>query len=229
MVARSRHPNGIDRNMNQLNVIADKITRPIQLLTVWLLGLTAVNYELLNKVGAPGVAESIDVILVAAAALNVIITFLCFMILFTRFRPELQDDTHYAEYVNKKTQPPRTDRLAELEDRSKQLAETLQLDGQAAEEGLRESLVSSEVESLVATDGFKRTLFELYVRPTQWPKVVSQFGHTRQFELEMAELVRDGLVELSDHSAKSATLTELGKLVAQAAQDSGALYTPPVR
>lgn len=221
-------PNRIGTEMNQLNVIAEKITRPIQLLTVWLMGLAVINYELLNRVGAPGVADWIDGVLVAAAALNVIITFACFMVLFTRFRPELQDDMHYAKYVNKRTQPHHSDRLAELEDRSRKLAETLQLEGSAAEDDLRDSLVSSEVESLVAADGFKRTLFELYVRPAQWAKVVSQFGHTRQFELEMAELTRDGLVELSDHNAKSASLTELGKLVAQEAQNRGALYTPPL-
>jgi hypothetical protein len=76
-----------------------KVTKPIQLLAAWLLGLVLVDGSFLTAarlivtpLWAPGV-------LVVAAVASVPLFLACIFLLQTRFRPEMQEDSYYSQYL----------------------------------------------------------------------------------------------------------------------------------
>lgn len=92
--------------MTAHKIEAHRITKPIQLLAAWIIGLiltdsiflySAISFE-------PGTWER--GILVIAAILNVPGFLFALFLLQTKFRAELQEDTYYHEYINKKTATP---------------------------------------------------------------------------------------------------------------------------
>ncbi|TOD49377.1 hypothetical protein [Vibrio parahaemolyticus] len=89
--------------MNNQNIQPEKITKPIQLLGAWLVGLFSINSTFL--VAAVNLSELnwASEALVIAAILNVPIFLIAVFTLQTKFRPELQEDSYYAEYINQKT------------------------------------------------------------------------------------------------------------------------------
>ena len=79
------------------------VTKPIQLLAAWLVGLICIDGIFLEVALRlePGTWERGW--LVCAAILNVPAFLTAMFTLQTRFRAELQDDPHYAQYLSKKT------------------------------------------------------------------------------------------------------------------------------
>lgn len=91
----------------------EKITRPIQLLAAWLVGLVAVDGAFLTA--AVNIAEPqwAPGVLVVSAILNVPLFLAALFLLQTRYRPEMQEDTFYAKYLEHKSKSLREDRPAE--------------------------------------------------------------------------------------------------------------------
>ena len=88
---------------NTEKIKPDRITKPIQLLASWLVGLVAVNGSFLTAatlIQAPSWERSG---LVAAAILNVPLFLLALFMLQTKFRPELQEDEFYSQYLDSKS------------------------------------------------------------------------------------------------------------------------------
>ncbi len=89
--------------MTEQRIEPHKVTKPIQLLAAWLVGLILTNSIFLTA------ALNLDPhtwergALVVSAIVNVPIFLLALFILQTRFRAELQEDTFYSEYLSKKT------------------------------------------------------------------------------------------------------------------------------
>jgi hypothetical protein len=89
--------------LDEHRIEPDKVTKPIQLLAAWLVGLIFIDLIFLE------VALRLDAgawerrWLVVAAILNVPAFLTAMFTLQTRFRAELQDDPHYAQYLSKKT------------------------------------------------------------------------------------------------------------------------------
>ena len=80
-----------------------KLTKPIQLLGAWLLGLTIIDGGFLGAAVAIGSGQWERSALVIAAIVNVPIFLLALFVLQTKFRAELQEDSYYSEYISKKT------------------------------------------------------------------------------------------------------------------------------
>ena len=80
---------------------SEKITKPIQLLASWLVGLVSIN--ILFLVTALKITGWQSTLLIIASIVNVPLFLICIFILQTKFRPELQEDLFYAEYLSKKT------------------------------------------------------------------------------------------------------------------------------
>ncbi|QXO16015.1 hypothetical protein [Vibrio ostreae] len=76
-----------------------RITKPIQLLAAWLVGLIIVNGSFLGAAIAIETPVWLRSTLVIAAVLNVPIFLICLFLLQTRFRPEMQEDLFYHEYL----------------------------------------------------------------------------------------------------------------------------------
>ncbi len=92
--------------MNQENVRPEKITKPIQLLGAWLVGLLSISSSFLVAATKMPSNSWESSILVIAAILNVPIFLGAVFLLQTKFRPELQEDSYYSTYLSQKTNKP---------------------------------------------------------------------------------------------------------------------------
>lgn len=87
----------------QQHISPHKVTKPIQLLAAWMVGLILTNASFL---GAAVVLESAHWgrgALVGASIANVPLFLLALFVLQTKFRAELQEDTFYSDYLSKKS------------------------------------------------------------------------------------------------------------------------------
>lgn len=80
-----------------------RITKPIQLLAAWLLGLIIVNSAFLIAAGNIEKPEWVSGALVIASIVNVPLFLVSIFLLQTKFRPEMQEDTYYSQYLESKT------------------------------------------------------------------------------------------------------------------------------
>jgi hypothetical protein len=77
----------------------DQVTKPIQLLAAWLVGLIAVDGSFLTAAGLLTRPVWAPSALVIAAVCNVPLFLISLFMLQTRFRPEMQEDSYYAKYL----------------------------------------------------------------------------------------------------------------------------------
>ncbi|MCG7985684.1 MAG: hypothetical protein JAY90_23470 [Candidatus Thiodiazotropha lotti] len=80
-----------------------RITKPIQLLAAWLLGLIIVNGAFLLAASNIEEPEWIAGVLVIASIINVPLFLTAIFLLQTKFRPEMQEDSFYSQYLESKT------------------------------------------------------------------------------------------------------------------------------
>lgn len=83
----------------QQRIEPHRITKPIQLLGAWLVGLVIVNGSFLGTAIAIDTPVWLRSTLVIAAVVNVPVFLVCIFLLQTRFRPEMQEDSYYHEYL----------------------------------------------------------------------------------------------------------------------------------
>ena len=85
--------------MPEVEIKPDKITKPIQLLAGWLAGLILTNSGFLiaaAKISEPKWASGA---LVVVAILNVPLFLAALFLLQTKFRPHIQEDRYFSEYL----------------------------------------------------------------------------------------------------------------------------------
>ncbi|MCS6192165.1 hypothetical protein [Shewanella baltica] len=86
----------------QEGINAQAITKPIQLLAAWLVGLIFVNGTFLITAQAFNSTEWLAAILVIASIINVPLFLVALFLLQTKFRPEIQEDHYYSQYIKDK-------------------------------------------------------------------------------------------------------------------------------
>lgn len=79
------------------------VTKPIQLLAAWLIGLVAVDSAFLASSALISKPEWAAGALVIAAILNVPLFIVALFLLQTKFRPEMQEDTYYSKYLDRRS------------------------------------------------------------------------------------------------------------------------------
>lgn len=89
--------------MSEQRIEPHKVTKPIQLLAAWLVGLVITNASFLTASIQMASGSWERGALVISTIVNVPIFLLALFVLQTRFRAELQEDTFYAEYLSKKS------------------------------------------------------------------------------------------------------------------------------
>lgn len=89
--------------MPKQKIEAHKVTKPIQLLAAWLVGLILVNGSLLTAAATIKTPAWAPNLLVIATVLNVPLFLICIFVLQTKFRPEMQEDTYYSKYLEATT------------------------------------------------------------------------------------------------------------------------------
>lgn len=80
-----------------------KVTKPIQLLAAWLVGLVLVDGAFLGGAATISNPAWVPGALVTAAIVNVPLFLAAIFVLQTRFRPEMQEDQFYSRYLENKT------------------------------------------------------------------------------------------------------------------------------
>lgn len=218
--------------MTEHRINPEKVTKPIQLLAAWLVGLIVVNASFL--VGAQQISRPdwASAVLVVAAVANVPIFILALFLLQTKFRPQMQEDSYYSQYLQREKQftieaRPSAIEAAEKEviQASERIVQSLGPAAKGKEEPIAEILRSSQHELLVAKHGSTRTLSELYLMPETWGALVKEFGKTSAFIRDIEGLLEDGLVEKKYRGYRNAKLTELGRQIAQQAEANGSLFS----
>jgi len=89
--------------MTEQKIEAHTVTKPIQLLAAWLVGLILTNGAFLMTALNLEPQSWERSALVIAVIINVPLFLLALFVLQTRFRAELQEDTYYSDYLSKKT------------------------------------------------------------------------------------------------------------------------------
>ena len=89
--------------MSDQKIRPEKVTKPIQLLAAWLVGLLAVDTAFLIAASQLPQGGFQSIALTIAAILNVPGFLWALFLLQTKFRPELQEDIYYSTYINRKT------------------------------------------------------------------------------------------------------------------------------
>lgn len=89
--------------MEKNNIAPEKITKPIQLLGAWLVGLLAVDGAFLIAATRMDLNSWQSGALTIAAIVNVPVFIGALFLLQTKFRPELQEDSYYSTYLNNRT------------------------------------------------------------------------------------------------------------------------------
>jgi hypothetical protein len=220
--------------MAERHIAPEKVTKPIQLLAAWLVGLIVVNASFLlaaQQIGSPSWAAGA---LVVAAIANVPIFIAALFLLQTKFRPQMQEDSYYAQYLRSEREfsvgmvdGKATEAITAkaIEDAALRIANSLGAAGAGKEKPIENILRESQLEVLVERMGNFRTLSELYLSKETWSRVVQRFEGVRAFKMEVDLQVSEGLVSKDSASFDSCELTELGRSVARAAEKAGRLFS----
>ena len=205
---------------NTPQILPEKITKPIQLLAAWLAGLTVVNASFLTAAGILNTPEWLPALLTIAAVVNVPLFITSLFLLQTRFRPEMQEDTFYSKYLERKYSSSSVPlKPVDLEKQFGRLANNIVSQLATAvpdkEKEVVRILKDSEIEQMVERFRDTRTLYELYFHPDGWPVIHAKFREDTVLQSEIASLSVAGLIFAPDGVVARAHLTELGHSVAQ--------------
>lgn len=218
--------------MSEQRINPEKVTKPIQLLAAWLVGLIVVNASFLlaaQQISRPDWASSL---LVIAAVLNVPVFIVALFLLQTKFRPQMQEDSYYAQYLQHERYLSgkaidQTPTMAEREvaQTAEKIIESLGLQASGKEGPITEVLRQAQQEVLLHKHGTTRTLSELFLEYETWNLVVDKYEKEGAFVRDIEALLADGLVERTSEDYRTATLTDLGLEIAEKAQTNGMLFS----
>ena len=201
-------------------IVPHKITKPIQLLAAWLAGLAVINGSFLAGAGTIHNPSWIPALLAIAAVVNVPLFILSLFLLQTRFRPEMQEDTFYSKYLERKyshTVPPQS-RPIDLEKQFRMLADDIvhqvSETKQNREDKIVEVLKESEIYKLTERFASSRSLSELYLNRDRWEEIVVEWENDESFNDDVSALFAAGLVTGPSNGFELVDLTPIGREVA---------------
>lgn len=216
--------------MSGTEIKPERITKPIQLLAAWLAGLAIVDGAFLTAAANIGKPDWIAGALVVAAILNVPIFLFSLFLLQTKFRPEMQEDSYYSQYLERRHSMrdehsvlqrtmTMTDRVESLAGKLAQQAEEIGRvaeDRVAIESAFQETLTDHEINELADQYEDSQALRYLTTSPPTWNAFSKKWAGNRGFDAELKDMLFDGLAEWPGESDLSNVLpTGLGKRVYQ--------------
>ncbi|MCP3721771.1 hypothetical protein M3I53_01290 [Paraburkholderia sp. CNPSo 3272] len=217
--------------MDNQRINPEKVTKPIQLLAAWLVGLIVVNASFLlaaQQISHPTWAASL---LVISSVVNVPIFIGALFLLQTKFRPQMQEDSYYSQYLKEsfgfKSVSPASSAKAvekEISEAADKIVKKLGVSGENQKQPIAEILRESQVELLVAKFGGSRSLSELYKSPKTWGQLISNWGRSDQFRMDVDLLISEGLVENKYSGYRRCKLTAQGHSVAKKAEEEGIMW-----
>lgn len=215
--------------MTETNIIPHKITKPIQLLAAWFTGLAIINGSFLSAAVYIKEPVWIPALLCIASVVNVPLFIFSLFLLQTKYRPEMQEDTYYSKYLEKKYSSSSTtikniDVEGKIEKLSQEILTKFSLDHTENEEEVKTILRDTEVSYLAERFTESRSLSEIYLYPTLWKEIVDEWGKNTFFREDIDSLVRTGLILLENSDIYKPKLTHIGKQVVQKLESQHKLW-----
>lgn len=208
-------------------IVPDRVTKPIQLLAAWLVGLILVNGSFLVAAEKIRTPAWVAAVLVIAAVVNVPVFLGALFLLQTKFRAQMQDDPHYSKFLEFEKQAPPVNQEAVMQAQIESVVEKISSSlnfKREDEQRVSEILRQAQVDVLVAKHGGKRTISELYLARSTWNHLLKKSVDNASFIRTTDALIEDGLIEVAD-GYKDGRLTDLGMKVAIAAEEKSLLFS----
>ncbi|HEY4323013.1 MAG TPA: hypothetical protein VGN20_03475 [Mucilaginibacter sp.] len=211
----------------------DKITKPIQLLAAWLTGLIIINSTFLtaaSQISKPTWAAGV---LIIATVVNVPTFLVSLFLLQTKFRPEMQEDSFYSVYLERKynTKLTKTDikKVEQREDKenddvAEQISKALGIDVKEDKVKVKSILKQRDEQKIMRRINDSRSLSELYLYPDKWNDLVNQWGGDEIFKRDLEELYFYKLISGDLSAPKKIELTDLGKKISENLQKENGLW-----
>ena len=218
--------------MSNNKIEAHKITKPIQLLAAWLVGLAIVNVTFLTAAASITQPSWVTGLLSIAAVVNVPVFVVSIFLLQTKFRPEMQEDSYYSDYLNNrqgsfqiKDSSKSSDEIrVSIEALSKKITELAESKPVDLGERVKELISDEKIIELSYKHSGSRTLSELYIRPEEWESIIEEWADSSEFKRDMDKLISDDLVVIDGENLSAAKLTDLGVSVAEHCDNENMLF-----
>jgi hypothetical protein len=141
----------------------------------------------------------------------------------------MQEDTYYSQYLERRySTVGKPQQPLDIAQYSKELAaeviKAVGADKQLSVGPIEGVIRNAQVDDLARRAADSRTLAELFVRPQSWPRIVAAWRESPTLKKEVAELLADGMLEMKNDIPETATLTDLGKTVAERLLARNALW-----
>ena len=215
--------------MNTSNIRPEKVIKPIQLLAAWLLGLVLINTSFLTAATQITIPVWGAGALIIATIANVPIFLLSLFMLQTKFRPEMQEDTYYSQYLERKysgdkksvskieidTDAVVKEIIAKIDSTKKPLEK---------EKEIKQILRERDTQLIKNEVGGSRTLSELFLYPERWEEIVDSWGEDPFFIKDIQELYKYDLISGNLKRPKTLKLTELGKEISTDLKENNKLW-----
>jgi hypothetical protein len=212
--------------MSQHKIEPHKITKPIQLLAAWLTGLAIIDISFLTAASQITTPSWTPGLLVVAAVINVPLFVVSIFLLQTKFRPEMQEDSYYSDYLNRKNDQQSFvyTQFPDNEIETKRISILAESKPENFNEQVKELISDEKIDELTDIAGNSRSLSELYLKPERWFDVVEKWKDDRAFKEDLDEAIKHKLIVLENNNQFNAKLTELGRKAAEKAESKVMLF-----
>nr|DAM29568.1 MAG TPA: hypothetical protein [Caudoviricetes sp.] len=216
--------------MDSKDIQPEKITKPIQLLAAWLVGLILVNGSFLTAASQLTVPSWLPPLLVIASIVNVPLFLVSLFLLQTKFRPEMQEDTFYSKYLEKRYQSNDIDdnqlvHKEDLEKTAKLIVEEVNKNKGASKTKIVESILQEKnIEYTKINIQHSRALSELFLYPEKWSEFVDRWKNDKSFNNDILRLRLNGAIDGKEDDLYSISLTDIGRSIAASLKDEEALW-----
>jgi len=175
----------------------------------------------------------IPALLAIAAVANVPLFIAGLFLLQTKFRPEMQEDSFYSKYLERKysssslVKAEKTS-VVDIESEFKELADRIVARVTESTEDKKEEVVQilreSDITQLKLRFNDNRSLSEIYLYPGNWPELVNQWEDDDLFKKDISDLLESGLITLKEGLIRRPQLTNKGKEIAKSLESENKLW-----
>lgn len=219
--------------MSTENIKPERITKPIQLLAAWLLGLIIINASFLTAASQIAKPEWAAGTLIIATIVNVPLFLASLFLLQTKFRPEMQEDTFYSKYLERKYNDSQSVKEVkkmreEDEKETKEIVEMISKEISSNHTDKKEKIETiirnrdkQRIEKILADS---RALSQLFLKSDTWQEFVEKWGKSSSFKREIEELFFYKVIDGDINHPTKIRLTKLGEEIAEKLSEKKILW-----
>lgn len=195
--------------VKSFSIHPERITKPFQVLAAWLGTLVMVNGSFLYTATVIQ-SKWLPHVLVIAAVINVWVFLWTMYNMQTKYRPEMQGDEYYSNYLKLQKDKKRS---SENNDVANEMMDMANLPTVARPAMKKVLDAQQEVIRLALRFGKCPIMYHLNNGRNDWVKFHEKFRETGIFQQDLAACEDAGLLTIPDGVVREARLTEKGKRV----------------